>query len=90
MIYLGVDPTAGRRPLNYAILDSKLNIMVEGAGFADDLLRAIEPYPDIICAMDAPASHHRIHVRSASRLGLKDFGVNRKRIEGIRRLLNSQ
>ena len=36
------------------------------------------------------ASHHRIHVRSASRLGLKDFGVNRKRIEGIRRLLNSQ
>lgn len=54
MIYLGVDPTAGRRPLNYAILDGKLNIVVEGSGFADDLLRAIEPYPDIICAMDAP------------------------------------
>ena len=32
MIYLGIDPTAGRRPLNYAILDSKLNIVVEGSG----------------------------------------------------------
>jgi uncharacterized protein (DUF1499 family) len=28
-----------------------------------------------------------IHVRSASRLGRKDFGVNRARIEGIRRAL---
>jgi uncharacterized protein (DUF1499 family) len=29
------------------------------------------------------------HVRSASRLGRRDFGVNRKRIEGIRRLLTA-
>jgi uncharacterized protein (DUF1499 family) len=28
-----------------------------------------------------------IHVRSASRLGRRDFGVNRKRIEEIRRLV---
>lgn len=54
MIYLGVDPTAGRRPLNYAILDGKLGILAEGCGQVDDLLRAIEPYPDILCAMDAP------------------------------------
>lgn len=54
MIYLGIDPTAGRRPLNYAILDSKLNIMTEASGFADDLLAAIEPHPNIICAVDAP------------------------------------
>ncbi len=54
MIYLGIDPTAGRRPLNYALLDSKLNIVTEGAGQPDDLLRAIEPYPDILCAVDAP------------------------------------
>jgi len=54
MIYLGIDPTAGRRPLNYAILDSKLNIVTEAQGYADDLLRAIEPYPDIMCALDAP------------------------------------
>lgn len=30
-----------------------------------------------------------IHVRSASRLGYYDFGVNRKRVEMIRSLLNS-
>ena len=29
--------------------------------------------------------HERIQVRSASRLGRKDFGVNRERIEAIRR-----
>lgn len=54
MIYLGIDPTAGRRPLNYAILDAKLNILAEASGHPDDLLRAIEPYPDILCAVDAP------------------------------------
>jgi uncharacterized protein (DUF1499 family) len=29
-----------------------------------------------------------IHVRSASRVGRKDFGVNRRRIEAVRRYLN--
>ena len=29
-----------------------------------------------------------IHVRSASRLGRRDFGVNRKRIESLRKLLS--
>jgi uncharacterized protein (DUF1499 family) len=30
------------------------------------------------------------HVRSASRLGRRDFGVNRKRVEALRRLLQSK
>ena len=54
MIYLGIDPTAGRRPLNYASLDGKLKIVAEAVGHPDDLLRAIEPYPNIMCAVDAP------------------------------------
>ena len=28
-----------------------------------------------------------LHVRSASRLGRRDFGVNRKRVEALRKLL---
>lgn len=28
-----------------------------------------------------------VHVRSASRLGRRDFGVNRKRIEALRRVI---
>jgi predicted nuclease with RNAse H fold len=54
MIYLGIDPTAGRRPLNYALLDGKLNIVAEHPGHPDDLFRAIAPYAEIMCAVDAP------------------------------------
>ena len=31
-----------------------------------------------------------IHVRSASRLGRRDFGVNRKRVEALRRLIENR
>lgn len=37
---------------------------------------------DLECLLDAPA--RLIHVRSASRLGSSDFGVNRKRVERLR------
>ena len=37
---------------------------------------------DVEFALDAKAK--TIHVRSASRLGIRDFGVNRKRIEALR------
>ena len=37
---------------------------------------------DVEFALDAKAQV--IHVRSESRLGIRDFGVNRKRIEAIR------
>ncbi|MDI9244754.1 DUF1499 domain-containing protein [Marinobacter sp. CHS3-4] len=42
-------------------------------GFVDDLEFYCDPAEEVI------------HVRSASRLGYSDLGVNRKRIEGIRR-----
>jgi len=45
-----------------------------GLGFVDD----------VEFALDANASV--IHARSGSRLGVRDFNVNRKRIEGIRTL----
>ncbi len=35
-------------------------------------------------------SSNTIHIRSASRLGKSDFGVNRKRIESIRSLWNAR
>lgn len=37
----------------------------------------------------APAGAAVVHVRSASRIGRKDFGVNRARIEAIRAALNA-
>ena len=37
---------------------------------------------DLEFLLDAP--HNIVHVRSSSRLGRKDFGVNRQRVEAIR------
>lgn len=47
-------------------------------GFIDDLEFVLVPEEGII------------HVRSASRSGYSDFGVNRRRIERIRRTFNGQ
>ncbi len=49
-----------------------------GLGFVDD----------VEFALDAKAMV--IHVRSGSRLGIRDFDVNRKRIEAIRAQLSAQ
>ncbi len=50
------------------------------AEFTTKLLGFVD---DVEFLLDAP--NQRIHVRSASRLGRKDFNVNRQRIESIRR-----
>ena len=47
-------------------------------GFVDDL------------ELHYRVSNHIIAVRSASRLGSSDFGVNRKRVEELRQQLNQQ
>jgi uncharacterized protein (DUF1499 family) len=52
------------------------------AEFTTKLLGFVD---DVEFLLDAPNRH--IHVRSASRLGRKDFDVNRQRIESIRRQL---
>lgn len=43
---------------------------------------------DVELLLDEKAQ--RVHVRSASRLGRSDFGVNRKRIEELRTLIGSR
>jgi uncharacterized protein (DUF1499 family) len=50
------------------------------AEFTTKLLGFVD---DVEFLLDAP--NQRIHLRSASRLGRKDFDVNRQRIESIRR-----
>jgi uncharacterized protein (DUF1499 family) len=42
---------------------------------------------DLEFAMDRPAK--KIHVRSAARVGKYDFGVNRRRVEAIRRAFDA-
>lgn len=52
------------------------------AEFRTPLLRFVD---DLELVHDPKAGS--IHVRSASRLGRRDFGVNRKRVEALRKLL---
>ena len=59
---------------NYVYLECETLIL----RFVDDVEFALSPSESVI------------HVRSASRLGRKDFGVNRARIEFIRQKFNQQ
>ncbi|MEO7761308.1 MAG: DUF1499 domain-containing protein [Casimicrobiaceae bacterium] len=43
---------------------------------------------DLECLLDRKA--RVVHVRSAARLGLRDFGVNRARVEALRERIESR
>ena len=81
----GDDPPAGFARLTEIVARERGASIVESgpdylyAEFATPMLGFVD---DVEFLLDAKA--RRIDVRSASRLGRKDFGVNRKRIESIR------
>jgi len=54
------------------------------AEYRSRLMRFVD---DVEFALDAPAGV--IHVRSASRVGIRDFGVNRARVEALRKALGA-
>lgn len=54
-VYIGIDPTAGRRPLNYAVLDAELR-PAHGAGTQVEVLSAVLEHPAAVVAVDAPQS----------------------------------
>lgn len=55
-VYIGLDPTAGRRPINYAILDGELKLLTRGLGKLDKVLEVIRSFPAAVVAVDAPQS----------------------------------
>ena len=57
-----------REDAGYMQIEFRSSVM----GFVDDVEFALD------------AQNSKIHVRSASRLGVRDFGVNRARIEDVR------
>ncbi|MGH2523344.1 MAG: hypothetical protein ACRDH2_12645, partial [Anaerolineales bacterium] len=58
IVYIGIDPTAGRRPINYAILDEDLRLISGGLGLGtrDKVLEVLREYPWAVVAVDAPQS----------------------------------
>lgn len=55
------------------------------ATFRSTLFRFVD---DVTCRLNI--DKNLIHIRSASRTGYSDFGVNKKRVEMIRQLLNTK
>ncbi|MBB5272207.1 DUF1499 domain-containing protein [Quisquiliibacterium transsilvanicum] len=86
----GADPRASFAELRRLVADwPGARIAGETPGylhaeFRTPLMRFVD---DVEFLLDAPAGV--IHVRSASRLGRRDFGANRKRVEAIRAQLTS-
>lgn len=55
-VYIGIDPTAGRRPMDYAILDGELRLVARGLGKLEKVLDAVRQYASAVVAVDAPQS----------------------------------
>lgn len=84
-IALRGDPARGWAALVTAVRASpRVRIVAERSGYlhAEYASRVFGFVDDVELALDAPAQ--LVHVRSASRVGHSDFGVNRARIEDLR------
>ncbi len=55
-VYIGIDPTAGRRPMDYAILDGELHLVARGLGKLAKVLDVVRAYSSAVVAVDAPQS----------------------------------
>ena len=55
-VYIGIDLTAGRRPMDYAILDGELRLVARGLGSLEQTLEVIRTFPIAVVAVDAPQS----------------------------------
>ena len=76
-IYIGVDPTAGRRPATLAALDDDLRLVHLGPMKAAEVVTFIEARPGAVVAIDAPQSPNRGLMRRPEvrrRLGLPARG----------------
>jgi len=56
MVFIGLDPTAGKRPIHYAVLDRDLKIVAQNASKFDEVIDVITGYPSAVVAIDAPQS----------------------------------
>jgi len=79
------DPAAAWRRLKTAVLEEKrVTVMAEQSDYLRAEMRSLLfRFVDDV-EFSLAANQGLIHVRSASRVGYSDFGVNRKRVERIR------
>lgn len=56
-VFIGIDPTGGRRPIQYAVIDRDLRLRRnprECVGTLAEVVEAVTQYPAAVCAVDAP------------------------------------
>ena len=58
-VFVGIDPTAGKRPVNYAVVDIDRELLACGSGSFDEVVAAVLAYPAVVVAVDAPQSPNR-------------------------------
>jgi uncharacterized protein (DUF1499 family) len=95
-----IDPAHKVEPFTFADSPENAWSRLQSALMQYPRLQIVESRPDYLHAVAASklfhfrddveftldAEHHLIDVRSASRLGSYDFGVNRRRVKNLRRL----
>ena len=58
-VFVGIDPTAGKRPLNFAALDRDLRLVALHTGHMEDVLAFVGGLEHAVVAVDAPQSPNR-------------------------------
>jgi hypothetical protein len=53
-VFIGIDATAGRRPMNLAVLGHDLRVLYQGVGTAAEVLALVLEHPAATVAVDAP------------------------------------
>ena len=65
-VFIGIDPTAGKRPMNFAVLDADMGaVVLEATGGLMEVLSAVLAYPNAIVAVDAPQGPNTGRMASA-------------------------
>ncbi|HET7011104.1 MAG TPA: DUF429 domain-containing protein [Anaerolineales bacterium] len=73
-VYIGIDPTGGKRPFSLAALDDNLRVVALEAADADGAVAFVERWPTAVVAVDAPQSPNRRLMRRAR--VRRAFGLN--------------
>jgi predicted nuclease with RNAse H fold len=58
-LYAGVDITSGRRPITYAILDTRLRVKTLADSTLDEMAELLKKADRIVCAIDAPSGGNK-------------------------------
>jgi len=55
-VYVGIDPTAGRKPMHYAAIDNQMRLVALDHGSMEDVLAFVAGQEKAVVAVDAPQS----------------------------------